>query len=191
MAILTIRPNKDTWVDAESPSTAQGSVDGLIAAISYGTKRNILMEYTLPASLGTITRIDFKGTEKGAYGAGTIFGLYNTANDSWAEATATWNSDEFNFTGSVIVSKTSDGVLNEKTWNLYGGAAVNPITPTWDAVLGLCIKPDGSGAGWKGFYFYADESDVAADLKPRLEVTYTPASVPSQAARRGVVMMMR
>lgn len=170
-------PSKDTWIAADLSTSNFGTDPIAYIAESYGTKRYGLLQFTLPASLGTITKIDLKIYDAGTYSSTRRVDLYQSGNTTWSETGVTWNSGNPSYTGSIIDYKNSVNGGGWITYNIMGGGAGNPLNSlTWGNTVSFTLVPNGTTAGWQGIGMYTREYTTDTAKRPYLEITYTPVA---------------
>jgi hypothetical protein len=185
--VVTVQ--QDTWLDGETPSATNGSSTSLIAALSYSSFRHVMIEFDMPGTdLGTITDINLMLYNVGGYDPGLVCDMYRTNNTTWSASTATYTSDNTNYTGSVIDSKTGTGAAGWTVWHVMGSNAINSYSRTWGDNVSLMIRATGTNnAFWKGFNFASNEYAVDTTKRPYLSVIYTTTG--GSTATQNLMMM--
>lgn len=170
MAIQNVNALGDAYTDSSTPTTNNNGA-GLVTGwnATPATFRSFI-SFTMPTINGTITNIRLKLYRTTALGSGSAESLYQ-ASASFDETTITWNNQPTT-SGSVIYTLTNDaGTGAYKSWDIYGGSALNPLTMTAGNTYYFLLKFDAENNPEN---IYADKENADSNKRPYLEITYTP-----------------
>ena len=190
----TLVDDGNVWSDvpASNPKTAYGVYE-IQALDSYGSLRHCYLRFTLPATLGTITKIDLKLVTNTPQ-TSVNQELHQANNGTWNGTTMTWNSDNANINATVISTGSNPAAaFSEYRLNIMGGNAVNPLsTLTWGQTVNLVIKNNPENhSGWTGLQAYGMGSNIEDYKKPQLEITYIPFSANKNSSNSAKVAIKR
>jgi len=163
----TLSPTADSWVNSNAANDNYGSDTLLQVQYQAGKIRRAFIKFdltSLPANI-LITSAKLYLYRDSGDAASQVIGAYKVSDDSWTEATITWNNAPAHTTliGSVGVGPSSAYY----SWDV---TSVASLEFSGDKILSLCVRlVDETSNQYQVFV----SKEGTSGQRPYLEVTYT------------------
>lgn len=177
--------NKDALLYGYLPTTAFGTSDVLYIAWRPGVTAwgRSIINFTLPSSSGTITKVELFLYESQEFGSNTSQLNCHTLNrNDWVEEEVTnniyktgsnWTSPGGDYNSTIIAHCANPHLGGWANFVLMGTGSDNPLTLNWGDTVNVLLKSaTESGGSELGGSFESKESPTPSQ-RPYIKITYT------------------